>query len=43
VHIATAAAINAEQIKKVATGVALLSNPGNRLNAFSTAFMGIAP
>jgi hypothetical protein len=38
-----AAAITAEQIKKVATGLALSGNPGNRLKARPTAFMGIAP
>jgi hypothetical protein len=43
VDIATAAAIHAEQIRKVANGLAPSGNPGNRPKACSTAFMGIAP
>jgi hypothetical protein len=43
VHIATPTAINAEQIRKAATGLASSGNPRNRLKAISTVFMDIAP
>jgi hypothetical protein len=42
-EIAMTTAINAEQIKIVASGLTSSGNPGKRLNIFSTAFMGIAP